>query len=72
MKLIVSLFILIGIIVLYESKLCRKKVKDLWSSYGPFDFSEQSGTIKSEYCTYSSCGQGFHHIIVSDIRKWIG
>lgn len=56
----------------HEPELCRRRIRELWSSYGPFDFSEQLQKIKSESCRYESCGEGFYHITVSDIRRWVG
>ena len=55
----------------YQAKLCRKKIKNLWNAHGPFLFSEQLQKLKAEYCPDASCGEGFHHITVSDIHKWV-
>jgi hypothetical protein len=51
---------------------CREKVRDLWKTHGPFDFSAQLQRLRAEYCSRcTSCGEGYHHMIVSIIRKWI-
>ena len=51
---------------------CREKVKDLWEAHGPFDFSAELQKLRAGYCRCcTSCGEGYHHLIVSDIQKWI-
>jgi len=59
----------------YEPRLCRVKIRELWSSYGPFDFSEQLQRLKSDYLRNHHCesaGEGIHHLTVRDIHKWVG
>ncbi|HXZ54761.1 MAG TPA: hypothetical protein VEH03_04830 [Burkholderiales bacterium] len=54
-------------------ELCRIKVRDLWKEHGPFDFSAQLKTLRADYCRCcTSCGEGFYHLVVSDIHEWIG
>jgi hypothetical protein len=51
---------------------CREKVRDLWKAHGPFGFSAQLQKLRMEYCSVcTSCGEGYHHLIVSDIHKWV-
>jgi len=53
-------------------ELCRSKVRALWETYGPFDFSPQLEKLRAEYCCRcTSCGEGYHHLVVSDIQKWL-
>ncbi len=56
----------------YQSRLCHQKVKDLWNTYGPFEFLEQLKELKEEYCRDQSCGEGYFHITVQDIHKIVG
>ena len=59
----------------YEPQLCCVKIRELWSSYGPFDFSEQLQRLKSDYLRDHHCeslGKGLHHLTVKDIHRWVG
>ena len=53
-------------------EMCRAKIRDLWEAHGPFDFSAQLQKLRSEYCSRcTSCGEGYYHLIVSDIHRWV-
>ena len=59
----------------YERRLCRVKIRELWSLHGPFDFSEHLETLKSDYLRDHHCESvvtGLHHLTVRDIHKWVG
>jgi hypothetical protein len=56
----------------YEPRLCRTKIRELWSSHGPFDFSVQLQRCKSESAPEcQSCAEGSHYLTVRTIRRWL-
>jgi hypothetical protein len=55
----------------YQTEACKRKIRELWRAHGPFDFSEQQKKLQNEFCRDTSCGEGFHHLTVSDIHKWV-
>jgi FtsZ-interacting cell division protein ZipA len=54
-----------------NSKICLGKIRELWQTHGPFDFSAQHDKVVSEYCYDNSCGEGYNRITIAYIRKII-
>ena len=48
---------------------CETKIRALWDAHGPFEFRESAEEMKTDYCRYESCGEGYHRLMVDDIRR---
>jgi hypothetical protein len=48
----------------YDKVLCQNKIRELWQTYGPFDFQKQHQEAKTEYR-----GESTHFLTVSDIHN---
>ena len=48
---------------------CEANVRRLWSAHGPFTFDTLLGELRSGYCRYESCGEGYHAITTDDIQR---
>ncbi|MFH1176479.1 MAG: hypothetical protein V1750_03655 [Acidobacteriota bacterium] len=55
-----------------NSAMCQEKIRELWRRNGPFQFAAQRDHVVSEFCNYESCGEGFHQLVLSDLRKVLG
>lgn len=55
-----------------DPRVCEASIQDLWERKGPFDFASIGATLRATYCRHRSCGEGYHQIIVADIRRLVG
>ncbi len=53
-----------------KTKLSKEKIKYLWKSYGPFDFSKFLNASEED-CKCTSCNRAGHEITVKIIKEII-
>jgi hypothetical protein len=48
------------------------EVRRLWHDHGPLSFEARGHAMALEYCEHDkSCGEGYHQIVLQDVRKII-
>ena len=51
---------------------CEARIRELWEAHGPFLFSDTAEELRAKYCSYESCGEGYHQLTVGDIQRIVG
>lgn len=54
-----------------DRTICESRIRVLWQAHGPFEFTASAAALEAEYCRDRSCGQGYHELVVGDIRRLV-